>query len=85
MLKKKYFGGGTVGAVLASENYKQFRGDFVSKFEDGTANFANIFGLKFGFDQIYKLGIRNIENHTHALSEYLVTLFRNLKHTNGML
>lgn len=72
-------------AVLATENFRQFRDDFAARFEDGTTNFTNILGLKFGFDQISRLGgMTQIAQHTRGLYVYLSDLLKSLKHSNSM-
>ena len=53
MLKgKRYFGGGTVQAVAASEHFHVLRADWPSRLEDGTAAFTAIAQLDAGFNTI---------------------------------
>jgi molybdenum cofactor sulfurtransferase len=80
VLKKKYFGGGTVALSLTSKRYQIFREGISERFEDGTVDFMNIIALKYGFQMINSLGIHNITRYLHlhrfALFFFFFFLFR---------
>lgn len=83
LLRKTYFGGGTVAAALSTEQYHVFRSGISEKFEDGTASFLSIASLKYGLDIIKDLNIENITSHTHSLIQHLYTEMKGLFHENG--
>ena len=83
LLTKRYFGGGTVAASLAGENYRKFPEDPSMRFEDGTVNFLSIIALKHGFELIQKLTIERISSHTSSLTKFLCKQLRALTHSNG--
>eukprot|EP01119_Soliformovum_irregulare_P018347 TRINITY_DN5601_c0_g4_i2.p1 TRINITY_DN5601_c0_g4~~TRINITY_DN5601_c0_g4_i2.p1 ORF type:complete len:570 (-),score=187.91 TRINITY_DN5601_c0_g4_i2:640-2349(-) len=83
ILHKKYFGGGTVGMSLSKERGHVFRNEISMKFEDGTVSFLSIAALRHGFQVLNGLGMKNIQTHTHSLTEYLISKLKQLKYPNG--
>jgi molybdenum cofactor sulfurtransferase len=67
ILKKTYFGGGTVAATLSDEHFSVPREGISERFEDGTISFLNITSLKYGFQAIQKFGISNIEKYVKKI------------------
>lgn len=85
ILKKKYFGGGTVSNVNLVGNSYTFKNNFISKMEDGSIPFLSIISLKYGIDIINKLGYKNIHLHTSRLAYNTANILSKLKHKNGIL
>lgn len=83
MLKKKYFGGGTVKVSISSERFMEFRDKVSERLEDGTVDFLGIISLKLGLSWIDNLGIHNINAHTMALTKYLYDMMKDTKYENG--
>ena len=52
LLRKTYFGGGTVSAIASTADYKVLRESIHERFEDGTLPFLEILSLEFGFNYI---------------------------------
>ena len=61
ILKKNYFGGGTVFASISDKDFHVFRDKFSDKHQDGTIPFSSIVSLKYGFQLFDRLGIDKIE------------------------
>ncbi|XP_076830610.1 molybdenum cofactor sulfurase [Brachyhypopomus gauderio] len=85
LLRKGYFGGGTVSAYLVEEDYFVPKANLVSRFEDGTIPFLDIISLHHGFDALLKLtgGMRNVQLHTFGLARYTYMILSSLRHSNG--
>ncbi len=89
LLRKTYFGGGTVEASVSTERYHVLRKSIPARFEDGTIPFLSIVALGFGlsiFDRTGggKLGgMGNVTRHTFALTQYLYKRLIGLRHYNG--
>ncbi|CAG8629162.1 1709_t:CDS:2, partial [Paraglomus occultum] len=85
ILRKRYFGGGTVSAVLYDTDYQQFRPSLSESFEDGTTNFLNIIALSHAFSTFMGLftSFDQVTLHTSSLISYLYTRMSSLKHYNG--
>jgi len=83
ILRRRYFGGGTVEAVAADADFLRRRPG-AAGLEDGTLNFLALPALAHGFERIRKLGgFPAVEAHTHALASYLVSWLRELRHGSG--
>lgn len=81
---KRYFGGGTVGAVLNDRDWVKFRESTSESLEDGTLNFLSIVSLKHGFAAIDRVGgMTSISKHTFTLIHSLVTEMARLEHFNS--
>lgn len=61
VLKKTYFGGGTVFASLSDLAFHKLRDEVHARHEDGTIPFLSILSLREGFNMLNKLGIENIQ------------------------
>ncbi|CAG8505089.1 15397_t:CDS:2 [Acaulospora morrowiae] len=86
ILKKRYFGGGTIQAVAYDRPWQKFRTDLSERYEDGTINFLDIISLQHAFtvtERIYT-SFRLIKPHVTSLITYLDRRMRALKHWNGM-
>ncbi|XP_042482522.1 molybdenum cofactor sulfurase isoform X2 [Macadamia integrifolia] len=83
LLKKKYFGGGTVAACIADVDFVRRRKGIEESFEDGTQSFLSIAAIHYGFRIINSLTISAIARHTAALSTYLRKTLLSLRHANG--
>lgn len=70
LLRRTYFGGGTVGAAISDQRFHVLRAETDGRFEDGTVSFLSIAALPVGFAQLRRLGMDNISEHTHALAVY---------------
>lgn len=70
LLRRSYFGGGTVGAAISDQRYHVLRAETDGRFEDGTVSFLSIAALPVGFAQLQRLGMAQISEHTHALAVY---------------
>ncbi|KAF2904992.1 hypothetical protein ILUMI_01176 [Ignelater luminosus] len=85
VLKKKYFGGGTVFMALSSERIHVPRENLYERFEDGTLPFLSIVSLRHGFATWKRLRLRivDISRHTFALAQYVFQRLVRLHHGNG--
>nr|CAD7455575.1 unnamed protein product [Timema tahoe] len=85
VLKKSYFGGGTVLIALSSERYHVPRPTLSDRFEDGTLPFLSILALRHGFDTLKQLcgSIEDIAMHTFSLAQSLFLNLISLHHSNG--
>ncbi|CAI2167974.1 14417_t:CDS:2 [Funneliformis geosporum] len=85
ILKKGYFGGGTLKTVIHNVPWQTFPHELVVRYEDGTVNFQNIIALDYAFDSMERLfkGYKNISNHVQCLITYLSRSMASLRHWNG--
>ncbi|CAG8457127.1 2804_t:CDS:2 [Acaulospora colombiana] len=86
MLKKRYFGGGTITAVAYDRQWQKFRSDLSERYEDGTINFLDIISLHHAFtvtERIYT-SFQYIKPHVTTLITYLDRRMRAFRHWNGM-
>jgi len=84
LLRKVFWGGGTVALATSRENFHVLKCKPSDKLEDGTVAFLDIIALKHGFAMIQKLGgINKIQQHVGALTEWTYERLSNLRHTNG--
>nr|CAD7200113.1 unnamed protein product [Timema douglasi] len=85
VLKKCYFGGGTVLIALSSERYHVPRPTLSDRFEDGTLPFLSILALRHGFDTLKQLcgSMEDIAMHTFSLAQSLFLNLISLHHSNG--
>ena len=83
LLRKSYYGGGSVASVAASNHFvARRRGVEPEHFEDGTLHFLGIHSLGFGLDALHRLGMSNIEAHTKALADYIRVQMHSLRHAS---
>lgn len=61
MLRKRYFGGGTVAAVVSEAPLHELRADLAARWEDGTLPFAAISALLPSLQWIRGIGMATIE------------------------
>lgn len=89
--QKRYFGGGTVDALLSNEHYHIKREIFHERFEDGSLSFLSIISLKQCLDTMYRIIPRIIHDdimetisyHTFYLAKDLYCQLLDLRHRNG--
>ncbi|KAH7729098.1 Protein MOCS-1 [Aphelenchoides avenae] len=68
LLRKRYFGGGTVKFESPTTFLVDYKDDLSAKLEDGTLNYYAIAALRHGFDDIERFGgIRGIHANTQRL------------------
>jgi molybdenum cofactor sulfurtransferase len=84
VLKKRYFGGGTVLMAQTLENTAVLRDMVHERFEDGTVPFLSILALKEGFNTIKRLNLTFdlISKHTFSLAQYVYRNLLCLHHAN---
>merc|ERR1711892_362623 len=85
LLKKTYFGGGTVEMNLVRKNFHVERKSLSDKFEDGTVDFLGISSVKFGIEALNAIpgGIQSISQHTFSLARYAFYQLSSLRHFTG--
>ncbi|XP_055842708.1 molybdenum cofactor sulfurase 3 [Episyrphus balteatus] len=91
LLKKSYYGGGTVQISMTMEDFHVKRNGFTDHFEDGTLSFLGIAKVLEGFKTHERLitrrdglkPIQRISNHVFQLAKYCYDFLRQLKHPNG--
>uniref|UniRef100_A0A336M3F5 Molybdenum cofactor sulfurase n=1 Tax=Culicoides sonorensis TaxID=179676 RepID=A0A336M3F5_CULSO len=91
VLKKKYFGGGTIKVALGTKNWHQKRDNLHESFEDGTISYLSIIALLTGFNTIERLipsksnftTMQRISFHVFSLARYFYTEANKIKHSNG--
>ncbi|KAI1706392.1 aminotransferase class-V domain-containing protein [Ditylenchus destructor] len=85
LLKKSYFGGGSVNFVSDSSFFVEYRDEISDRFEDGTLDYYSISALRFGFEDLLRFGgISGIEKHCWSLARKAWQFLSNAKHANGM-
>ncbi|KAK0169074.1 hypothetical protein PV327_002820 [Microctonus hyperodae] len=82
VLKKNYYGGGTVNMILSTENYHVPRDTFHQRYEDGTISFLSIISLQHGLDILETISMEKISMHTFRLAQYLHHSLIILHHNN---
>ena len=84
MLKKSYFGGGTIEAAVA-ENMFHIPKRGVGMFEDGTPSFLSIPAALAGFDWIQSElgGFCEVEQRASLVARYLASELLKMRHSNG--
>ncbi|KAJ3049484.1 hypothetical protein HK097_009530, partial [Rhizophlyctis rosea] len=82
---RKYFGGGTVGAVCWDEMWEKSREGVAERFEDGTVGFQQVLALERGFEFLEsKLGgWSRVRSHTMFLTEYLYGGMKEMRFLEG--
>ncbi|KAJ8036017.1 Molybdenum cofactor sulfurase [Holothuria leucospilota] len=85
LLKKDYFGGGTVAAYSSTDPFYAPRKMPHEWFEDGTLPFLDIIALRHGFDALDSLGggMTAISQHTFTLAKYTFEALSQMQHSNG--
>ncbi|KAJ3045695.1 hypothetical protein HDV00_007821 [Rhizophlyctis rosea] len=81
-MQKRYFGGGTVSAVVYDQPWQKYREDISAKFEDGTLPFQQILALDRGFDYIEQTlgGWARLRSHTMCLTSYVYEQMKEMQH-----
>ncbi|CAM9709832.1 unnamed protein product, partial [Choristocarpus tenellus] len=84
ILRKCYFGGGTVLAAMATSPFRAFRPEPDQRMTDGTEHFLGVLSLEAGFGTLQCLGgMGAIAAHTASLAHHLHSRLASLKHYNG--
>ncbi|XP_021288794.1 molybdenum cofactor sulfurase isoform X2 [Herrania umbratica] len=83
LLKKTYFGGGTVAASIADIDFVRRREGVEEHFEDGTISFLSIASIRHGFKIFSTLTASAMCRHTMALAMFLKKKLLALRHENG--
>eukprot|EP00466_Bigelowiella_natans_P005585 jgi/Bigna1/89247/estExt_fgenesh1_pg.C_460034 len=84
LLRKRYFGGGTVEASVSDGGFWRERQELAERLEDGTISFLSICAIRHGFQLLNGLGgIKAVHAHVTALAAYLYTEMTCLRHHNG--
>eukprot|EP00276_Gloeochaete_wittrockiana_P003948 CAMPEP_0184651328 /NCGR_PEP_ID=MMETSP0308-20130426/8915_1 /TAXON_ID=38269 /ORGANISM="Gloeochaete witrockiana, Strain SAG 46.84" /LENGTH=539 /DNA_ID=CAMNT_0027085457 /DNA_START=215 /DNA_END=1834 /DNA_ORIENTATION=+ len=83
MLRRTYFGGGTVVASLSDEPFHKLRDSIPERFEDGTTNFLSIAALPYGYDRLASLGMKEITKHVASLTWHTMARLSRLRHGSG--
>ncbi|XP_048728647.2 molybdenum cofactor sulfurase-like isoform X2 [Ostrea edulis] len=86
LLKKTYFGGGTVSASSATEMFHILRSNLADRFEDGTIPFLDIIAVRHGLDALRKIGggMERISGHTFCIAKYFHHKLSRLYHDSGV-
>jgi len=83
-LQKRYYGGGTVQAVVASSGFKVLREEVEARFADGTVHYLGIASLWHGYEALERVGgMEAIARHTTTLANYLHDHLRSMRHANN--
>eukprot|EP00611_Tribonema_gayanum_P027162 TRINITY_DN662_c0_g2_i3.p1 TRINITY_DN662_c0_g2~~TRINITY_DN662_c0_g2_i3.p1 ORF type:complete len:544 (-),score=159.55 TRINITY_DN662_c0_g2_i3:2440-4071(-) len=84
ILCKRYFGGGTVQAVLAGARFHALRDEPERRLADGTEHFLGALALSAGFAQLRRVGgVRAVSAHCAYLARHLHDGMAALRHYNG--
>lgn len=91
VLRKRYYGGGTVQIAMAHENWHVKRQSFHERFEDGTIPFLSIISLLSGFNSLSRMvpasdfghTMERISKHCFGVARYLWAELNGLRHKNG--
>lgn len=84
ILQKKYFGGGTIKAAVADQEFQIFKPG-PEGFEDGTPSFLSISAALYGFDWVYSSmeGFGRIDKQACSVARDFARGLMQLKHSNG--
>ncbi|XP_026194340.1 molybdenum cofactor sulfurase, partial [Cyclospora cayetanensis] len=83
VLKKVYWGGGSVSGSLCDSRWQKLKKEVSSRLEDGTVNFLSIAAITYGFSAIQAIGMEQIERHIGALTRHLFRSLKAFRHRNG--
>ncbi|XP_023289256.1 molybdenum cofactor sulfurase 1 isoform X2 [Orussus abietinus] len=83
VLKKTYYGGGTVKVSLSSDMFHVKRDILHERLEDGTLPFLSIISLRHGFDVLSKFSQQKISEHVFSLARHLHHSLLMMHHRNG--
>ncbi|CDJ65609.1 molybdopterin cofactor sulfurase, putative [Eimeria necatrix] len=83
VLKKVYWGGGSVSGSLCDARWQKPKKDISARLEDGTVNFLSIAAIKYGFAALQAIGMDQIERHVASLTRHLYRSLKSLRHRNG--
>ncbi|KAL1140184.1 hypothetical protein AAG570_000116, partial [Ranatra chinensis] len=85
LLRKRYYGGGTVLIALSSHMFHVPRPLLHERLEDGTINFLSVIALQHGFNVFEKLvgTMDKVSMHTFGLARYTFKKLSRLHHFNG--
>ncbi|KRZ17977.1 Molybdenum cofactor sulfurase [Trichinella zimbabwensis] len=84
LLKKVYYGGGTVEFYLPNTDFHAFRQNIEERFEDGSLPYHLVIALQYGFDQLEQLGgVERIGLRIFNLAKLAHDRLLTLKHSNG--
>jgi molybdenum cofactor sulfurtransferase len=83
LLRKPYFGGGTLVYALPNKDHEKPRMRPSEKFEDGSLPFLNIAAVDSGFAFWRHLGPANVRLHTEEISRFMYESIANLTREDG--
>eukprot|EP01135_Chromosphaera_perkinsii_P011976 Nk52_evm3s2554 gene=Nk52_evmTU3s2554 len=83
ILRKRYFGGGSVSGVCADTFFCVGRERFHSRFEDGTMSFLDAVALKNGFKFLNRFNPDERRLHAHSIFVTTVNYLKMLRYSNG--
>lgn len=83
ILKKAYFGGGSVVVASPTQPLQVFKMNPCERLEDGTLNFLSIAALLPGFRSLAELRMDRIQQHVWALTRWTYEQLAGLRHSNG--
>ncbi|EDV95146.1 molybdenum cofactor sulfurase [Drosophila grimshawi] len=87
LLKKRFYGGGTVNFAYPHTMEHQLRSTFHERFEDGTLPFLSIVELLQGFQTLQRLvpgrSMERISRHVHSLARYCEQQLLQMQYPNG--
>ncbi|XP_046476693.1 molybdenum cofactor sulfurase 1 isoform X2 [Neodiprion pinetum] len=83
VLRKVYYGGGTVEISLSSDMFHSKRPVLHERFEDGTLPFLSIASLRHGFEVLEKIPMQKISQHVFGLAKCLHDSLLVMHHSNG--
>ncbi|CAL8109547.1 unnamed protein product [Orchesella dallaii] len=87
VLKKQYFGGGTVNIAVPSQPFHVKRANLYERFEDGTIPFLSILAIRDGLDTLSRLcdSMDTIRERTFRLAQYFYKNLSSMHYGNGQL
>lgn len=91
VLRKRYYGGGTVNIAMTRKDFHEKRSDFTAHFEDGTIPFLSIATILTGFNILERFipptaelnTMQRISKYVFQLAKYCYEALDKLKHPNG--
>ncbi|GFR48351.1 hypothetical protein Agub_g10238 [Astrephomene gubernaculifera] len=84
LLRKVFWGGGTVALATSEDNFHVLKCRPSDRLEDGTVAFLDVIAVKHGLRALERLGgIRRVQAHVTALTEWLYGRLAGLRHSNG--
>ena len=83
VLRRTYFGGGTLVGASAREAWEQRKPDVAEGLEDGTQSFLDVSAVLHGMHMLQRMGMASVGRRLSQLTLLLSSELAGLRHSNG--